>query len=210
MDEQPTRIYELGDEKAWSDVVGNGRAEPVAADAQLAPAHGRKAKTLATGAGLVLGGVLLGTVAVSAAQGLGDSPDATAAASRTQGGAGLGAPNPGTAQQQQPQQQQGFGGRGGGLGGEQRLSGTIVSVSGSSISVTTSVGTASYAVTGQTEILKDGQPVVLSALKSGDAVFLHVYPAGSGMAIERLFVGNPPTGGPGPGGAPTGTAGRNT
>lgn len=181
MDEQPTRIYEIGDEKAWTDIVDNGPPPPAA---PAATAVRRRARTLATGAGLVLGGVLLGTVAVSAAQGLGGTPRTTAA--QTQGAPSL-----------EDQQGPDASGRGGGLDGEQRLSGTVASVSGSSVSVTTGSGTASYAVTAQTEIVKDGQPVALSALKPGDAVFLHVYPSGSGMAAERIFAGNLPAGGPG-------------
>jgi hypothetical protein len=209
MDEQPTRIHELGDERAWSDVIGDGPPLPPAPPA--GSSGGRRFKTLATGAGLVLGGVLAGTVAVSAAQGLtGHGAQPTAVVAQAGGGAGAGAPGLGSA----PQPQQGFGGRsggglgGGGLAGEQRLSGTVAAVGSSSLSVTTASGTVSYAVTAQTEIVKDGQPVGLSALQKGDAVFLHVYPSGSGMAAERIFAGNPPAGGPGPGGPGLGGPGR--
>lgn len=87
----------------------------------------------------------------------------------------------------------GLGGPGGvgGLAGEQRLSGTLVSIGSSSVTVRTPSGTATYAVTSATEIVRDGQTASLGALQPGDPVFLDVYPSGtgSGLAVERLFAG---------------------
>lgn len=102
------------------------------------------------------------------------------------------------------------GGQGGfgGLDGEQHLAGTLVSVGSGSVTVRTSSGTATYTVTGKTEIVRNGQQVSLSALKAGDPVFVHVYPAGSSsrLTVERLFAGSSATDAPGVG--PVGRSGQ--
>lgn len=91
---------------------------------------------------------------------------------------------------------------GGGLDAEQRLAGTVTSVGSSSVTVKTSSGTATYRVTSASEIVRNGQAVSLSAIKSGDAVFVHVYPSDSAMVIERLFAGTSATAGKVPVGPP--------
>jgi hypothetical protein len=51
-------------------------------------------------------------------------------------------------------------------------------------------GTATYAVTGATDIRRDGQQVALSSLKAGDAVLVHVLPTSSGFVAERILAGS--------------------
>ena len=97
----------------------------------------------------------------------------------------------------------GAGGQGGGVAGEQHLSGTITAVGSSSITVKSTAGTATYAVNGTTEIDVNGSTSTLSALKVGSAVTVHVYPSGSTMMAERIIVGGTDgqPGGAVPGGA---------
>lgn len=83
----------------------------------------------------------------------------------------------------------GFGGR----AGEQHVSGTVTAVGASSVTVRLADGTtATYAVLASSDIVKDGARVSLSAIKVGDAVFLHVYPENGKTVVERLFAGAPP------------------
>ncbi len=93
----------------------------------------------------------------------------------------------------------------GGLDGERRLSGTVTSVGASTVTITTNSGSATYSVTSASQIIRDGQLVSLRAIKSGDAVFVHVYPSNGAMVIERLFAGTSATQGQlGPAGPPPG------
>jgi len=128
--------------------------------------------------GLVAAGVVVGAVVVASIS-HGGSTDSTPTAA-------VGAPG---ATGQLPGGGQFAGGGPGGLAGEQRLDGTLVSVGSSSVTVKTSAGTATYTVTSGSEIVRNGQAATLSALHAGDTVFVHVYPSGSGsqMVIERLF-----------------------
>jgi hypothetical protein len=139
---------------------------------------------LALRAGLIAAGAVVGGLVVTSLH-HGSATSITPAASAGPQGTGQfpGGPH-GTGQ---------FAGGGGpgGLPGEQRLSGTLVSVGSSTVTVRTTSGTSTYAVTSGTEIVRNGQPASLGALKPGDPVFLHVYPSGSasGLAVERLFAG---------------------
>ena len=95
-------------------------------------------------------------------------------------------------------------GGGGGYDGEQRLAGRLTKVGTSSLTVRTAGGTATYQVTDQTQIIRNGRLAKLSDLKAGDMVFLHVYPSGGTTVVERVFAGTLPQrgfGGP-PGMAP--------
>ena len=47
--------------------------------------------------------------------------------------------------------------------------------------------TATYAVIASSDIVKDGVRVSLSAIKVGEAVFLHVYPLNGRTVVEHLF-----------------------
>ena len=147
-----------------TDHVATETVEP----APAAPSTPRR--TLVLRAGLLAAGAVVGGVVVASVH-----HDATTPTSPTafQGGP----PN-------------GFAG-GGGLDGEQHLSGTLVSVGSSTVIVRTASGTATYLVTSSTQIIRNGQVVSLGALKAGDPVFVHVYPSGSSpqLTVERLFAG---------------------
>jgi hypothetical protein len=182
-------------------------------------------RPLGVAAALVAGGALVGAVAVSMLHNT-TSPSASAnplPAAATNGNGPAGG-QPGQGQPLPGQQGQlpggtlgdrgdgevgdGFRGRGGGggLAGEQRLSGTLTAVGGSSVTVKTSSGTATYTVTSTTEIVRDGAAATLGQLQVGDPVFVHVYPASSGgaLVVERLFAGTTTGfGGPPPGGTST-------
>jgi len=94
----------------------------------------------------------------------------------------------------------------GGFAGEQRLMGTLTNVSGSTVTVATSSGTASYTIDASTQLVKNGQPVSsLAAMSAGDTVVVHVYPLNGATHVERVIDGVP--GGTGTTGT-TGTQGR--
>lgn len=100
------------------------------------------------------------------------------------GGQGFGGQDPGS---------QGFGGPGFfGRDGEQHLVGTLTAVSGSTLTVTTTSGSATYTVDASTDLVKDGQRVTsLSAMHAGDTVVLHVYPLNGTTRVERVIDGAP-------------------
>jgi hypothetical protein len=153
--------------------------------------------------GLVAAGAAVGAVIVT--QMNNSSPTTTAntapAVAQVPGTTGQA---PGTTGQA-PGNGRGPGGFGGGLAGEQRLSGTVTSVGSSTVTVKTSNGTATYIVNSSTQIIRNGQAVSLSAIKAGDPVFMHVYPSNGKTAVERLFAGMSATQGQnGPGGPPPG------
>jgi len=82
----------------------------------------------------------------------------------------------------------------GGFGGEQHLSGTIASISGSTIAITTGSGTSSYTIDSSTQLVKDGQQVSsLSVMHKGDSVLLHVYPLNGKTHVERVIDGTSTT-----------------
>ena len=172
-----------------------------------APAARRKNAALSS-VGLLLAGLLVGGVAVWAVQSQNSDASTTGATPHTgqglPGGQGGAAPN-GTGQN-------GFGpGPGGsGLAGEQRLAGTITAVGSSTVTLRSQAGTATYTVVADTEIVRNGSQVALSALKAGDVALVHVYPSGSTLVVERILAGTLPGrggfGGPPGQGAPSGTA----
>jgi hypothetical protein len=140
--------------------------------------------------GLVAAGAAVGAIAVSQLHG--HSAATTTSVTAPAGTIGGQLPNGGP-------------GGPGGLDGEQHLSGTVTAVGSSTVTVQTSSGTTTYVITSSTEIVRNEQTVSLSAIKSGDAAFMHVYPANGKMAVERLFAGtsatagNNSSGGPPPG-----------
>lgn len=85
----------------------------------------------------------------------------------------------------------GFGGPGGGRNGEQHVAGTVTATSASSVSVRLTNGAiATYDVTALSDIVKNGERVSLSAIRVGDAVFLHVYPINGRTVVEHLYAGD--------------------
>jgi hypothetical protein len=152
--------------------------------------------------GLVAAGAAVGVIAVSQLNG--NSSATTAANAGPGNGAAIGQP-PGAGNGRLP------GGQApGGLAGEQRVSGTVTAVGSSSVTVRTSSGAATYAVTSASQIIRNGQSVSLSAVQAGDAVFAHVYPVNGKMTVERLFAGTSATANNGPGGPPPGTPNNGT
>jgi hypothetical protein len=168
------------------------------------PDQSARRRRLGTVAGLVVAGVLAGAVAVTAweshASTSANSPTVgTGSGSLPQGG-GIGAPG-GQAGLGGPGGQGGSGGPGG-LAGEEHVLGTLTAVGPSTVTVNSSGTTATYTVTANTQIVRNGTETTLSALKAGDQVLVHVYPSGSGssMLVERIFAGQLPTDGAPPNG----------
>jgi hypothetical protein len=90
------------------------------------------------------------------------------------------------------QGQQGVGpngqGFGGGSDGEQHLVGTLTAVSGSTVTVTSGAASATYSITAQTQILRNGALATTKDLRAGDRVLVHVFPAAnSDGVLERLI-----------------------
>ena len=170
-----------------------------------APAPARDRKGLLTAAGLVVAGLVAGAVGTLALGHSGNGTTTVRNAGNQQPFGGFGGQLPGG---QLPGGQGGTtqdggtgggpgGGPGGGLDGEQRLQGTLTAVGGSSVTVKTSAGTATYVVTSTSELVRNGQQVTLSGLRTGEAVLVHVYPLNGKTVVERLFAGTLPQGGPG-------------
>jgi hypothetical protein len=103
----------------------------------------------------------------------------------------------------------GFGG--GGVSGEQHIQGTVTAKTGSSVTVRSSSGSATYTVNVTTEIVRNGRSATLADVKVGDPVLAHVYPSSSGqMLVECLFAGTSASdSGPGGFAPPPGSSGSN-
>lgn len=178
----------------WSD-------RPEAATTASPDRPGRSPRGALAAVGLVLAGALAGGIGIAAVQHGAGGTTSTAAAP------GFGAAGPAVGQRP-GQGQLGQGLPGGGFGrddGEQRLVGTVTTLTGSSLTVRTQSGTATYQVNGDTQVIKDGQPAALSDLASGDQVLLHVLTGGGTPTVERIIAGQPPQ--PGDGGFPGGRDG---
>ena len=122
-------------------------------------------------AGLVAGGVLAGTLGASAASGT-SSPTATYSAGSSSSSA----------------TDQDLGGdHGHGHGPD--LSGTVTAVGTSSVTIKTSSGTTTYAVSGSSDIDKNGESQ-LSKLVVGDAVTFSTTTSGTTVTIDKLHAGN--------------------
>lgn len=184
---------------APADQISSGPAEP---------GPGNRRAAAAKGAGLLVAGLLVGVLGVTALQ-HDDTPATSNAASTTAFGPGGAQGGPGTQGGTGGQLPGGFGGSGGrgGVDGETRTVGTVTAVTGSSVTVRGSDGTtATYQVNGDTEIARDGAQIALSDVKAGETVLVHVLP---GDVAERVLVGTLRRGaGPGtpPGGSTSGSA----
>lgn len=149
--------------------------------------------SLATGAGLLVIGLLVGTIAVTAAQAAMRGEGSTASSTSPQAGSPP------------------LGQRGG--TDEQRVLGTVASVGATSVTVTTGSGASTFQVDRFTDIRRDGRPVALTALAIGDPVLVHALPSGSRLVAERVLAGTsvsdggPGSFGPPPPGAGPGVAG---
>lgn len=163
----------------------------------------RRPQGMLTAVGLLLAGALAGGIGVAAVQHGSGSTTTTAAAQRS-----LGAGAQGQGQLGQGQLGQGFPGGFGRDDGEQRFVGTLTQVSGSSVTVRTQSGTATYQVGSDTQVVKDGQVASVSDLAAGDEVLMHVISGGGTPTVERIIAGRlPQLSGPGLPGGPDGDGG---
>lgn len=165
---------------------------------ESAPAEGSRFSRLLKPAALVVAGLIAGGGVVTAAQALTGDGASDGAVTAGAFDPRTGAPGLGDTDGN------GFGGRGappafdgghGGLVGELRLTGTLTAVGSSTVTVTTSQGTATYQLTDSTQIVVDGQVAELADLTKGDQVFLHVYPSSTDadqLLVERIFAGDLP------------------
>src|SRR3954471_105263 len=161
-----------------------------------APPAESKARGVTKIVGLFAAGAVAGGLVVGALNGFGTHDANTALV--TQNGQAAGAPGAAgqgqAGQGQQGQQGIGPGGLGGvggqgGAGDEQHITGTVTAVSGSSLSVKSAGGTATYTIVAQTQIVRGNALADASAIKTGDTVLVHVFPAqGSDGVLERVFV----------------------
>jgi len=143
--------------------------------------NARLTKASFAAAGLVAGVVLAGTLGAQAA-----SP--TPAPSTSSGTSSSTAvdPHPGDNGADGVPEAQEHHGRG--PGGALDQSGTVTAVGASSVTIKTSAGTTTYAVTSSSDIDKNGE-ATLSALTAGDAVTFSVDSASS-KTIDKLHAGD--------------------
>jgi hypothetical protein len=160
-------------------------AAPSYAEEISAPARRRRVPAAVTTGAWLAVGLVVGAIGVAAIHSTrtADGADGAPAAATNQvpgfGGSGFGG--------------SGFGG--GRLAGEQHLFGTLSAVGASSITVTSTSGTATYPIESGTVLVKDGQRVSsLSSLKVGDTVVVHVYPSDGSNHVEIVIDGAPPSG----------------
>jgi hypothetical protein len=166
------------------------------------PRPGDRRGAVAKGAGLLVAGVLVGVLGVTALQH--DSTPTSNAASTTAVAPGQQGQVPGSQGSGQGLGGQGLGGQGlgGGVDGETRTVGTVTAVGGSSVTVKAQDGTtATYRVTGDTQIARNGAQIALSDVRTGETVLVHVLP---GDVAERVLIGTFRRGG-GTGTPPGGT-----
>lgn len=228
---QPQEPPQAPTDGSWETIGWPGwSGEPEASAAGSSSDQPRRTpRGVVTAVGLVLAGALAGGVGIAAVQHGSPTTTSAAAAQGFPGAAGSagGQGQLGQGQLGQGQPGQGFPGDGFGRDddGEQRFIGTVTAVSGSSVTVQTQSGTATYEVSGDTQVIKDGQVASVSDLASGDQVLMHVLTGGSTPTVERIIAGRlPQLGGAGlpgdrdgdgqrqgdGGGAPGGPAGGST
>jgi hypothetical protein len=188
---QPAAGWPAAEPDPWVDVTParSGYAATLAAPEPQRPGQRRQVLGII---GLVAAGAVAGALVVNTVGGFGAS-DAAAVqpGSVTQNGAAPNGVNPGGAQggvQDGVPGGRGLRGGPGGQDGEQRVVGTLTAVSGSTVTVQTPDGPATYQLASQTQIVRDGALASVSNLKAGDRVLVHVFPAnGSDGVLERLI-----------------------
>ncbi|HEY4315368.1 MAG TPA: hypothetical protein VGO19_07675 [Actinomycetes bacterium] len=216
-DEQPDEYHRVPVHDAWrmsEPVAGPPSADHLAAppareptgapgepEVSTEPTPGRGWRGASRGQrvlALAAAGVLLaGGVAVAVATSSGASSAGTVGT--TAGGPPAGGLGRGSGAQTGPGIAQGPAG----VAGEQHIEGTLTAKTGSTVTVQATGGTtATYTVTSDTQVVRDGARTSLSEVQVGDAVLVHVLPTTSGghKTAERLFAGTLPTGGFGGGG----------
>ena len=197
-----TPSAEPGDD--WLTATG-GDAIASPAVVSTGPTTDATRRGVLTRAGLIAAGGVIGALVVTTLH-HGSSANTASATANTAGSLpGTGALGGQQGLPGQPPAGAGGGFAPGGRSGEQHLAGTLTRIGPSSVTVRSTGGTATYTVTSDTQIIRNGAPATLAALRVGDAVFVHVYPTGSGsrLTVERLFAGSSALDdGPGGGGAP--------
>jgi hypothetical protein len=144
------------------------------------------------GVGAIAGGIASATVSAGAA-----TPTTTTAASGSAGAGGSSTTSspPAGSGRQRPTAPPGA--------AALPLHGTVTAVSASSVTIKTSSGTTTYAVTAMSDIEKNGK-TGSSALSAGDVVAFSTVTTDGSTAIDKLVAGGGPgamAGGCGPGGA---------
>jgi hypothetical protein len=77
----------------------------------------------------------------------------------------------------------------GGGGHGMDLQGTLTAVGRSTVTVKSAKGTATYSVTGATEIIRNGAHATLAQLKAGDPALVQVMTVGGKQQVGRIFAG---------------------
>jgi hypothetical protein len=189
-------------ESSGDDWLTPMHADPLTSSDSPSTHPSLQRRTTLIRAGLVAAGGLVGALAVTTLHHGASQPLTPAANAGTLNGGGT---------QGLPGQPAAGGFAPGGRAGEQHLAGTLTAVGSSTVTVRSTAGTATYTITSNTQIVRNGALTTLSALKVGDTVFVHVYPgtSGSRLLVERLFAGSSANGGGFPG-APNGGGGGNS
>ena len=169
---------------------------PAPADGPVEPRPPSRSGGVLKGVGIVATGLVAGAVGIALLQ----APHGTTSAASTtpvQQGAAQGGPPGGF----------GPGGPGAGVPGGSRAVGTIASVGATSITVRALDGsTTVVTVSSATQIVRNGVPASLAALRSGDQVVARLAPSGTGTVASRIMAGTfARRGGGGPAPAQPGT-----
>jgi hypothetical protein len=146
--------------------------------------NGRLSKVAFAAAGLVAGVVIAGTLAAQAAT----STPSPSTSSGTSSGSTAEDPHPGDNGADGVPESQEHHGRGDGHGHGLDLSGTVTAVGANSVTIKTSAGTTTYAVTSTSDIDKSGE-AELSDLVVGDKVTFSVDGTNS-KQIDKLHAGD--------------------
>ena len=199
MEDDGPRIHHLGETTPWSAPSATDAGEP-----DVMEHEPTSKRTLATAAGLLIAGVVIGTIGVAAARSVSHTgPTTPTAAVGTPLGVDPQAVVPDGSAPQATVPQEHLGPNDGayvppggfrGFDGEQHLQGTVTAIGAGSVTVQTSGGTATYVVNAATDIRRNGAPAQLSDLRAGDAVLVHVYPSGGASVAERVLVTTTGTG----------------
>lgn len=161
-------------------------AAPTSADAS--PSR-RRIPVAATTAGWLVGGIVIGAIAVGALHTSHGSTTAFNPAATANGTAG----GPGSTGSGFVPGGGAFAPGPGGRDGEQHIVGTLTSVSGSSFTMTTPTGMSTYTIDASTLLVSHGQRVTsLSAFGIGDTVVAHVFPASGSTRVQTVLDGVPP------------------
>jgi hypothetical protein len=173
------------DETAQDQSAKNQPAEDHSTTADAVPRRGwrRPGKVVLSGIALLGVGAIAGGIASTAASASATTTTTTAAASAGTGSTGS-SPSPSTVPgsgRQRP---------GAPPGGTLPLHGTITALGASSVTIKTSSGTTTYAVTASSDIEKGGKTTTLSTLAVGNDVAFSATTTDGTSTIGTLMTGN--------------------